>query len=59
VGRSSMEQEAEIHVVGDEDGPCLRARNIIVGTDATTGRSSPWTKAELEGLARVFVVPRQ
>ncbi len=55
VGRSSLEYVAEIHVVGDEQGPCTRALNIVVGTDAATGRPSPWTQAELQGLASVFV----
>lgn len=58
VGRSSLEYQAELHVVDDEAGPCARAQNIIVGTDAGTGKSSPWTPAELQGLARVFVPPK-
>jgi acyl-CoA thioester hydrolase len=57
VGRSSMESVTEIHVAGDAGGPCMRARNVIVGIDPRTGRSSPWTPAELEGLAKVFVAP--
>lgn len=55
VGRSSLEYVADIHVVGDDEGPYARTLNIIVGTAAATGRSSPWTQVELQGLARVFV----
>lgn len=54
VGRSSIEFEVEIHVKGDDAGPYARSRSIIVGVDASTGRSAPWTKAELEGLEKVF-----
>lgn len=54
VGRSSLEYLAEISVKGDAGGPCLRSRNVIVGTRSDTGRPAPWTPAELEGLARVF-----
>lgn len=55
VGRSSLEYAAEIHVDGDDDGPCTRTSNIIVGTDGMSARSSPWTQAELQGLSRVFL----
>lgn len=54
IGRSSLEYLAEISMENDPEGPCLRARNIIVGTNTSTGRSSPWTLAELQGLERVF-----
>ena len=54
IGRSSLEYQAEISVDDDPEGPYLRARNVIVGTDTATGRSSPWTLAELQGLERVF-----
>ncbi len=57
VGRSSMEHMVEIHIVGDDGGACMRGRNIIVGTDPETSRSSPWTLAELQSLATVFVSP--
>lgn len=53
VGRSSLEFQVEISVKGQE-GVCARARNVIVGISRETGRASPWTPAELEGLARVF-----
>lgn len=54
VGRSSFEYLADISVRGEDSGPCMRSRNIIVGTHSETGRSWPWSRAELEGLARVF-----
>ena len=54
VGRSSIELEIEIGVKGDTQGPYARARNIIVGIDAATGRSAPWSAAELQGLEKVF-----
>jgi len=57
VGRSSLEYEAELHVVGDAAGPSAKAQVIIVGTDAQTDRSSPWTESELQGLAKIFVTP--
>src|SRR5690554_3540250 len=53
VGRSSVEFEVEMSVKG-EDGPCARARSIIVGLDSQTARPSPWTETELEGMAKVF-----
>ena len=52
-GRSSMEFDVEMSVEGEE-GLCARARNVIVGVDAETARSSPWTQAELEGMEKVF-----
>lgn len=55
VGRTSLEYAVEIHVEGDDSGPYARALNVIVGADAATGRPSPWTEGELEGLAGVFV----
>ena len=54
LGRSSLEHEAEIHVLGDEGEPFARARNIVVGISTETGRSSPWTPEEVQGLKRVF-----
>jgi len=54
IGRSSLEYQAEISISGDAGGPCMRARNVIVGTDAGTERPSPWTSDELQGLERVF-----
>lgn len=57
VGRSSLEYEAEIFVQGDDGGPCARAVSVIVGTDARTARSSPWTVDELTGMASVFSQP--
>ena len=56
LGRSSLETEAEIHVVGDDGGPCARARNVIVGVSMQTGRSAPWTPEEAERLNRAFGV---
>lgn len=53
IGRSSAEFQLEISVKGEE-GVCARARNVIVGTASDTGRSSPWTQAELAGMAKVF-----
>lgn len=58
VGRSSLEYVAELSIVGDDAGPCMRARNVIVGTDPATGQSMPWTPAELQGLARAFASPK-
>jgi Predicted thioesterase len=59
VGRSSLEYQAEIHVQGDDSGPYARADAVIVGTDARTGRSSPWTSEELQGMAQVFASPAE
>lgn len=56
VGRSSVEFEVEMSVKGTDDGPCARARSTIVGIDSATGRSSPWTQDELDGMARTFAV---
>lgn len=53
VGNTSVEFETEISVKG-EDACCARARNIIVGVDADTGRPSPWRQTELEQFARVL-----
>ena len=54
VGRSSVEFEVEMSVKGADDGPCARARTIIVGTDPATNRSLPWTRDELQGIEKVF-----
>src|SRR5690606_16789371 len=56
-GRSSLEYQAELRIKGDAGDPCARARVVIVATDPATERSSPWTVAELQGLARVFRAP--
>lgn len=56
VGRSSLEYEAQLYISGDDGGPCMRARNVIVGTHAGTGRASPWTAVELQNMAGVFTV---
>lgn len=53
IGRSSIEFDVEMSVKGEEGG-CARASTVIVGVDTATGRSSPWTQAELEGVSRVF-----
>lgn len=55
VGRSSLECMIEISVQG-EDGPSAKGTSIVVGIDPATGRSLPWTEAELEGMARVFLL---
>lgn len=54
VGRSSLECAVDISVKG-EDGPSARGKTVVVGVDPVTGRSSPWTQAELEAMARVFM----
>ncbi|NLC36535.1 MAG: acyl-CoA thioesterase [Alcaligenaceae bacterium] len=56
VGRSSVEFEIEISVKGEE-GLCARAHTVVVGIDRETGRSSPWSQTELEGMAKVFAAP--
>ena len=56
IGRSSLEYQAEIFVQGDDSAPYARAQAVIVGTDARTGRSSPWTAEELRGMAKVFTM---
>jgi len=57
LGRSSLEHEAEIHVLGDSEGPCARARNIVVGISTETGRSAPWTPEEIQGITRTLGAP--
>ena len=57
IGRSSLEYQAEIFVRGDDSGPYARAQAVIVGTDARTARSAPWTAEELQGMAHVFIKP--
>lgn len=54
IGRSSIEFQVDMYVKGDDGGVCARARNVIVGTASDTGRSSPWTPAELDGISTVF-----
>ena len=59
IGRSSLEYQAEIFVQGDDGGPYARAQAVIVGTDARTARSSPWTTEELQRMAQVFTAAAQ
>lgn len=52
VGRSSMELDVLIECEHEPGVAYARGRNVIVGTDAATGRSLAWTAAELAAFAR-------
>ena len=55
VGRSSMTIDT---VIEREDEPGVayaKGNYVIVGVDAATGKSSPWSEAELAQFARFFI----
>lgn len=55
VGRSSMEFDAIIECQDHPGVVYAKGKNIIVGADAVTGKSTPWTPHELAAFARNFV----
>jgi len=57
VGRSSMEYDVVIHDGEDAGVIYVRGKNIVVNTEASSGKSSAWTQAELESYARHFKSP--
>ncbi|TCT08539.1 acyl-CoA thioesterase [Paralcaligenes ureilyticus] len=55
IGRSSMELDMSIECEEDPGTIYAKGKNIMVGTDSASGKSSPWTASELAGFARCFV----
>lgn len=55
VGRSSMELETLIERQDEPGVVYAKGRNVMVGTDASTGKSMPWSVQELAQLAALFV----
>lgn len=54
VGRTSLELDCWIADAGDPGTPHARGRNVLVCTDAATGRPLPWTDADRQALDRCF-----
>lgn len=55
VGRSSMEFDVIIECQDNPGVLYAKGKNVIVGADAATGKSTPWTPSELAGFAQYFV----
>lgn len=55
IGRSSMELDMSIECEEDPGTIYAKGKNIMVGTDSASGKSSPWTASELAGFAHCFV----
>lgn len=54
VGRSSIEMETLLEREGEPDVLYARGRYVMVGTDAETGKSLPWSEQELALLAELM-----
>lgn len=54
LGRSSMEMETLIEREGEPDVLYAKGAYVVVGADATTGKSLPWTQKELAQLSAVL-----
>lgn len=54
VGRSSMEMDILIECEGEPGVIYAKGRQVMVGADAETGRSSPWTPHELSRFAALL-----
>ena len=55
VGRSSIEFDVLIECEHEPGVAYAKGREVLVGTDAASGRSLPWTGQELAALARSLV----
>ncbi len=55
IGRSSMEFDVTIECKESPGTIYAKGKNIMVGTDSASGKSSPWTASELAGFAHCFV----
>lgn len=55
VGRSSMDFDVLIECQGEPGIAYAKGKNVIVGTDSDSGKSLPWTAAELAQFALCFV----
>lgn len=55
VGQSSMEFDVSIESQDNPDVVYAKGKNVIVGADASTSRSTPWTSSELAAFAQCFV----
>ncbi len=55
IGRSSMELDVSIECEEVPGKIYAKGKNIMVGTDSASGKSSPWTVPELAGFARCFL----
>lgn len=54
VGRSSMDFDVLIECQGEPGVAYAKGKNVIVGTDSASGKSLPWTAAELAQFALCF-----
>ncbi|RTZ42519.1 acyl-CoA thioesterase [Candidimonas sp. SYP-B2681] len=55
VGRSSMAVDTRIERDDEPGVAYATGKYVVVGVDMQTGKSSPWTAAELAGFAKVFL----
>lgn len=55
VGRSSMAVDTLIERQDEPGVAYAKGKYVIVGVDGVTGKSSPWTPAELARFAQFFV----
>ncbi len=55
VGRSSLTFDVTIETEAEPGVPYARGKNVVVAADQQTSQSLPWTRLELEHLARFFV----
>jgi acyl-CoA thioester hydrolase len=55
VGRSSIEFDVLIECEHEPGLAYAKGREVLVGTDAASGRSLPWTGQELAAFARTLV----
>ncbi len=57
LGRSSMELELTLEMVGDDGGPYARGRNVLVWMDYVANRSKAWPAEVLARLGAQFKPP--
>lgn len=56
MGQSSMAVDTLIEREDEPGVPYAKGKYVIVGVDAATGKSSPWTDTERAQFARFFVI---
>ncbi|MBB5216802.1 acyl-CoA thioesterase [Parapusillimonas granuli] len=54
IGRSSLEAEVVLELDGEPGVAYARGRYVVVGSSRETGKSMPWTEAEIRRLEQIF-----